>query len=170
MSDMSDTSRAHYADENAGHLEALREALSTEYPDMYLLFSIEFAEGVLMVPCAQQHAAAASLKDLGFERFDMVTAVDRGENFEMVYRLSSAKFGIGMFLKTEVSRDEAVVETLTDLWPAANWQEREVYDLMGIEFRGHPDLRRILLPDDWEGHPLRKDYQDDSVIPRPDYI
>lgn len=165
-----DTSAAHYADSNVDNLEKLRERLCSVHPDLCPLFSIEFSDGVLMVTRSQLHAAAANLKEMGFERFGMVTAVDRGDDFELVYRLQSSRFGVGMFLKTEVPRDEAVIETITDLWPAADWQEREVYDLMGIEFRGHPDLRRILLPDDWVGHPLRKDYHDDSVIPRPDYI
>jgi NADH-quinone oxidoreductase subunit C len=151
-------------------LEALRETLCTAYPDLCPLFSIEFADGVLMVPRSQLHGAAANLRSLGFERFGMVTAVDFGDDFELVYRLQSTRFGVGLFLKTEVPRDEAVIETITDLWPAADWQEREVYDMFGIEFRGHPDLRRILLPEEWEGYPLRKDYRDDSVIPRPDYI
>lgn len=151
-------------------LEALRETLCSAYPDLCPLFSIEFADGVLMVPRSQLHAAAENLKSLGFERFGMVTAVDFGDDFELVYRLQSSRHGVGMFLKTEVPRDECVIDSITDLWPAANWQEREVFDLFGIEFRGHPDLRRILLADDWVGHPLRKDYQDDFVIPRPDYI
>jgi NADH:ubiquinone oxidoreductase subunit C len=152
------------------NLEYLRRKLCSVYPDLCPLFSIEFADGVLMVPRSVLHTAAENLKGLGFERFGFVTAVDRGDDFEMVYRLHSGEFGVGLFLKTELPRDEAVIETLTDLWPAANWQEREVYDLFGIEFRDHPDLRRILLPDDWVGYPLRKDYRDDSVIPRPDYI
>lgn len=165
-----DTSAAHYADENVHSLEVLREKLRAAYPDLSPLFSIDFADGVLVVAPDQLHTAAAELQELGFERFGMVTAVDLGDGFELVYRLQSSSFGVGMFLKTEVPRDEPVIDTITDLWPAANWQEREVYDLMGVEFRGHPDLRRILLPDGWEGHPLRKDYQDDHVIPRPDYI
>ena len=67
-------------------------------------------------------------------------------------------------------RENPATESLSDLWPAALWQEREVYDLFGIEFEVIPDLRRILLPDDWVGHPLRKDYEDDRMIRRPDYI
>jgi NADH:ubiquinone oxidoreductase subunit C len=153
-----------------GSLEALREALCSLHPDLCPLFSIEFSDVVLMVSRAQLHGTAAKLRELGFDRFGMVTAVDFGDDFELVYRLQSTCFGIGMFLKTEVPRDEPAIETMTDLWAGADWQEREVYDLMGIEFVGHPGLRRILLPDDWVGHPLRKDYRDDFVIPRPDYI
>jgi NADH:ubiquinone oxidoreductase subunit C len=158
------------ADEGESNLDYLRRRLCDVYPDLCPLFSIEFSDGVLQVPGAALHEAADNLKALGFERFGFVTAVDRGETFEMVYRLQSSEFGVGIFLKAEVPREGAAIQTLTDLWPAADWHEREVYDLFGIDFPGHPDLRRILLPDDWVGHPLRKDYQDDSVIRRPDYI
>jgi NADH-quinone oxidoreductase subunit C len=116
------------------------------------------------------HEAAADLRDLGFDRLGMVTAVDRGEFIEMVYRLQSRAIHVGLFLKCAVPRSDCKVQSMYDLWPAADWQEREVYDLFGVEFEGHPDLRRILLPDDWVGHPLRKDYQDDRMIRRPDYI
>jgi NADH-quinone oxidoreductase subunit C len=61
-------------------------------------------------------------------------------------------------LKVRLSGGDAVVETLVTVWPGANWLEREIFDLFGIHFSGHPDLRRILLPDNWEGHPLRRDY------------
>jgi NADH-quinone oxidoreductase subunit C len=156
--------------EGENSLDYLQRKLCAVYPDLCPLFSIEFADAVLMVPRSVLHHAAADLKEIGFERFGFVTAVDHGDDFELVYRLQSGEFGVGIFLKTEVPRCEAVIETLTDLWPAADWQEREVYDMFGIEFRDHPDLRRILLPEDWVGYPLRKDYKDDSVIPRPDYI
>jgi NADH-quinone oxidoreductase subunit C len=158
------------AGEGESSLEYLQRKLCSVYPDLCPLFSIEFADGVLMVPRSVLHKAAGELKEIGFERFGFVTAVDHGDDFELVYRLQSGTFGVGLFLKTEVPRCEAVMESLTDLWPAAGWQEREVYDMFGIEFRDHPDLRRILLPEDWVGYPLRKDYKDDSVIPRPDYI
>lgn len=158
------------AREGESALQYLQRQLCSVYPDLCPLFSIEFSDGVLMVPRSVLHGAAENLKALGFERFGFVTAVDRGDDFELVYRLQSAEFGVGLFLKTEVPRCEAVIESLCDLWPAADWQEREVYDLFGIEFRDHPDLRRILLPEDFVGYPLRKDFHDDSVIPRPDYI
>lgn len=151
-------------------IQQLREHLCERYPDLCPLFSIEFGDGVLTVQCGSLHSAAADLKELGFDRLGMLTAVDREETFELVYRLQSRSMSAGMFLKCSVPRERPVARSLTDLWPAADWQEREVYDLFGIEFAGHPDLRRILLPDDWAGHPLRKDYEDDRIVPRPEYI
>jgi NADH-quinone oxidoreductase subunit C len=152
------------------NIEELRDHLCDTYPDLCPLFSIEFDDGVLEVGCDRLHSAASDLRDLGFDRLGMLTAVDRGDTFEMVYRLTSREMRAGMFLKCHVPRENPVTESLSDLWPAALWQEREVFDLFGIEFSGHPDLKRILLPHDWVGHPLRKDYEDDRMIRRPDYI
>jgi NADH/F420H2 dehydrogenase subunit C len=152
------------------NLEELREHLCSEYPDLCPLFSIEFGDGVLQVSCDRYREAAGDLKALGFGRLGMLTAVDRGDTLEIVCRLHSMKLQAAMFLKCNVPKDDPRAESLVDLWPAANWPEREVYDLFGIEFVGHPDLKRILLPEDWEGHPLRKDYEDDRIVPRPDYI
>lgn len=152
------------------NITELREHLCETYPDLCPLFSIEFGDGVLTVDCDRLHAAAADLKELGFDRLGIVTAVDHRTEFEMVYRLTSRSMSAAIFLKCTVSREEPMVRSVSDLWPAAIWQEREVYDLFGIEFEDHPDLRRILLPDEWEGHPLRKDYRDERVVRRPDYI
>lgn len=151
-------------------VQELREHLCSKYPDLCPLFSIEFGDGILIVDAPTLHHAAIELHDLGFDLLGMVTAVDRGENFEVVYRLRSRTMQCGMFLKTLVPRSHPVIESMCDLWPAANWHEREVYDLFGIVFTGHPDLRRMFLPEDWEGHPLRKDYKDDHTLRRPDYI
>lgn len=152
------------------NIEELREHLCTLHPDLCPLFSIEFGDGVLHVECPELYAAASDLKALGFDRLGMVTAVDRGEHFELVYRLQSRTMSCGMFLKCAVPRDKPETCSLVPLWPAALWQEREVFDLFGIVFQGHPDLRRILLPEDWVGHPLRKDYSDERMVRRPDYI
>jgi NADH-quinone oxidoreductase subunit C len=151
-------------------IEELREYLCARYPDLCPLFSVEFGDGVLQVPAVQLHEAAGDLKTLGFDMLGMVTAVDFGEEFELVYRIRSREMRVGIIVRTRVPRDEPTIASVTDLWPAANWHEREVYDLFGIAFDGHPDLRRILLPDDWVGHPLRKDYEDAGMIRRPDYL
>ena len=152
-------------------IDELKAQLCEHYPVHCPHFSDEFGDAVLLVPRDNLRRAAADLHQLGFDRLGMVTAVDRGDGrLLLVYRLTSRTLRAAIFLKAKVDVDSPVVESVTDLWPAANWQEREVYDLFGVTFTGHPDLRRILLPDDWVGHPLRKDYQDDRMIRRPDYI
>lgn len=78
--------------------------------------------------------------------------------FEVVYNLYSITHHYRFFLKVRLDEDDTKVESLVDLWPGANWMEREVWDLFGIEFVGHPQLTKILTPDELEGHPLRKDY------------
>ena len=83
---------------------------------------------------------------------------DAGPRFEVVYNLISTKFHHRVRLKVRLPGDEPRVDTVTSIWQTANWHERETYDLMGVVFIGHPDLRRILLPEDWVGHPLRKEY------------
>ena len=79
--------------------------------------------------------------------------------FEVVYNLLSMEHRHAIRIKAEVPEEDCTIDSITDIWKGANWHEREVYDMFGITFNGHPDLRRILLPEDWEGHPLRKDYQ-----------
>jgi NADH-quinone oxidoreductase subunit C len=91
-----------------------------------------------------------------------LTALDwpKRNVIEVVYHLLSYKHRHAIVLKVEADRANPVVSTVEGVWKTANWFEREVYDLFGVTFEGHPDLRRIMLPDDWVGHPLRKDYQE----------
>ena len=77
----------------------------------------------------------------------------------MIYHLYSIPFNRSLALRVVLPRDNPEVESLAGIWKSANWLEREVFDMYGVRFRGHPDLRRILMPADWEGFPLRKDYQ-----------
>jgi NADH-quinone oxidoreductase subunit C len=99
--------------------------------------------------------------DQRFVRLSTVTAVDRHPSeprFEVVYELHSVERKERVRLKCRLRGEDPVIESVTSVWRGANWYEREVFDLFGIQFLNHPDLRRIMLPDDWEGHPLRKDY------------
>jgi NADH-quinone oxidoreductase subunit C len=88
-----------------------------------------------------------------------LSSVDRAEHLSVVYLLHSMTHLHKIALRVDVPRATPVVPTVEGVWITAQWHEREAYDLMGIVFDGNRDLRRILLPDDWEGHPLRKDYQ-----------
>jgi NADH-quinone oxidoreductase subunit C len=109
-------------------------------------------------------AVARTLRDHADLRFTFlaeITAVDRQPaepRFEVVYLLVSIEHKQRMRLKIHVPGEDPRITTLTSLWPAANWLEREVWDMFGIQFDGHPDPRRLLMPEDWDGFPLRKDY------------
>jgi NADH-quinone oxidoreductase subunit C len=116
---------------------------------------------VLMVPPAQLTALCRFLREDGEYAFDLLkdlTAVDHPDHLTVVYHLYSLKKRHKLALKVETRRDDPSVDTVSGVWAAADWLEREVFDLLGVRFPGHPDLRRILLPPDWGGHPLRKDY------------
>ena len=103
-----------------------------------------------------------------FTRLEDLTAVDYKEYFEMVYHLFSLENMTWIVVKVKLEPAQPVVPSVTSVFHSAEFEEREVYDLMGIDFTGHPDLRRILLADDFVGHPLRKDYKQElpPVVPR----
>jgi NADH-quinone oxidoreductase subunit C len=99
--------------------------------------------------------------ELEFNFLSDVTSVDRfpvEPRFEVSYHLVSIPKRLKIRLRTKLSGADPTVDSVVPVWPGAGWLEREIFDLMGIRFNGHPDLRRILLPADWEGHPLRRDY------------
>lgn len=100
--------------------------------------------------------------DQKFVRLSTVTGVDlfpAEPRFEVVYHLHSIERNLRLRLKCRVPGADPSIESVTSVWRAAGWYERETFDLFGVTFRNHPDLRRIMLPDDWVGHPLRKDYK-----------
>ncbi|MCK4873762.1 MAG: NADH-quinone oxidoreductase subunit C [Phycisphaerales bacterium] len=101
---------------------------------------------------------------LKFDWLSCITSLDyvADEKLACCYDLMSYEHRHEFAVKVFTDRENPSIPSVADIWPAADWHEREAYDLMGIDFPGHPDLRRILLPEDWEGHPLRKDY----VFPR----
>jgi NADH-quinone oxidoreductase subunit C len=101
------------------------------------------------------------LKDDSATAFDCLSnesGVDYKDRIEVVYHLFSYKLRHQIVLKVKLPREGAKVPTLENVWKSANWMEREIYDLLGVTFEGHSDMRRILMPEDWVGHPLRKDF------------
>jgi NADH-quinone oxidoreductase subunit C len=130
---------------------------------------IELAPSIDQQPTLYSHrddvpAVAEVLRDHQQLRFALLvelTAVDlwpREPRFEVLYLLVSIEHRLRLRWKVRLSGDDARLGTVSGVWPAANWLEREVWDLFGIEFDRHPDPRRLLMPEDWEGFPLRKDY------------
>jgi NADH-quinone oxidoreductase subunit C len=107
--------------------------------------------------CHELHANPA----LYFDMLSCITGIDNGpqvSTLEVVYTLYSIPYHLHLMIKVVLPREGSEVESVSNIWRSANWLEREVYDMFGITFTGHPDLRRILMPADWEGYPLRKDY------------
>jgi len=148
----------------------IQSLLTKQFGDAVVLATIDNAtpRGLLI--------AAESLEDVClflrdheqtyFDSLSCLTAIDNGEEagtMEVNYNLYSIPFNVQLLLRVQVARnkdgeDLPVVPTVSSIWRTAEWHEREAFDLVGIRFEGHPDLRRILLPTDWQGYPLRKDY------------
>jgi len=96
---------------------------------------------------------------LAFDHLELLGGVDYKDRIEVVYVVYSMKHRHRYTLKCRLPRESPALHTVESVWAVANWHERETYDLLGVAFEGHSDMRRILCPDDWEGHPLRKDYK-----------
>jgi NADH-quinone oxidoreductase subunit C len=97
-------------------------------------------------------------KDTQFDYLSLLSGMDYKDSLGVVYHLYSTLLKHKVVLKVKLNRKEPIVPTIERVWKSANWHEREAFDMFGIVFDGHPDLERILCPDDWEGYPLRKDY------------
>lgn len=111
-------------------------------------------------------SAAKNFSDVPCDFLHDLTALDLGDHFEVVYQLTSLRGPQRLRIKAAVDRDTPEIDSATRIWQGANWLEREAYDMFGIQFKGHPNLSRIYLWDDFEGYPLRKDYVTESVEQR----
>jgi NADH-quinone oxidoreductase subunit C len=138
--------------------------LQDAVPDSVSLVSYYVGDWTIVVPLAQMTAALRHLRDAPDAAFDFcsdVTATDwpprKEARFDLLYCLYSTRLRHRVRVKVRAG-EQTPVPSVTGLWPAANWLEREVYDMFGVNFTGHPDRRRILMPDDWQGFPQRKDY------------
>ena len=116
----------------------------------------------LVIPAEKIVAACQQLQDLGFELLSALTAVDywpeERPRFHVIYQFSSVSLNLVLTLRVPLPGINPSLPTISHIYRNANWRERELWDMFGIKFQAHPDLRRILMPADWEGHPLRKDY------------
>jgi len=122
-----------------------------------------FEHSELTITVARENliAACEALKKASYTFLEDVTAVDwypSEPRFQVVYHMLSISLKARVRILVRLNQDDAVVDSATRVWPGANFYEREVYDLFGIRFSGHPNMRRIMMPEDWQGHPLRKDY------------
>ena len=146
--------------------EALKARISGMVP------SAEFQENkqfvTFIIPAEQMHDLAMKLKsdsDLAFDYLFCLSGVDWPKYLEVVYHLESTHHKHQLVLKVRTAdRENAALDTVCDIWRTAELHEREVYDLLGVRFNNHPDLRRFFLEEGWVGHPLRKDYKDEVNI------
>ncbi len=144
--------------------EFVEKAIRDSFPDAVRetsevdgVLNVKLDAGALVGVCELLHAKP----ELAFDYLADITAIDWQDRIEVVYRMTNLAANTKIVLRIDLDRERPEVDSVVPVWRGADWQEREVFDLMGVVFRDHPDLRRILLPQDWEGYPLRKDY----VIP-----
>ncbi len=141
---------------------AIHSALAARFPGGGVVLD-PGNEPAIRVRASEIVPVATFLKEdpaLAFDCLSNQSGVDqpKRDEIDVVYHLFSYVHRHAVALKAGVLRDNAKIASVSSVWRAAIWQEREIFDLLGVEFAGHPDLRRILLPEDWVGHPLRKDY------------
>jgi len=146
--------------------ESIKARVQTLVPEAQLEDNKQFI--TFVIPAEKMHDLALSLKnneDLAFDYLFCLTGIDTVKHLGIVYHLSSTKYGHSVVLKVQTpDRENPAFDTVCDVWRSGEFYEREVFDLFGIRFNNHPDLRRIFLDDNWKGFPFRKDYVDEINI------
>jgi NADH-quinone oxidoreductase subunit C len=148
--------------------EEITAFIATRIPDMKAGTNKQYPE--VIVSAEQLHALATALNSSPETKMDYLfceTAADRKDGLHMIYFLTSSTLGHSVMIRVVLpDKVNPVIPTISDIWKAAEFYERELFDLFGIRFENHPNLKRIFLEDDWVGHPLRKDYKDSFTIER----
>ena len=146
--------------------DKLKEKILTLVPEAQKEENPQFL--TFVVPPEKIKSLATSLKeekDLDFDYLFCQSGVDWGTELGVVYHLTSTQYGHNVELKVKIdNRENPEIDTVSDLWRTADFLEREIWDLFGIRFKGHTDMRRIFLEEDWVGYPMRKDYTDEVNI------
>ena len=149
-------------------MDNLAQKVKTKFPNVVLEAFVSHGAETVVVKKDGIKAFAVALRDDAEFQFNLLMdlfAVDylhweeKEFRFEVVYNLFSMKKNQRLFVKALVSEKDLEIDSVTSVWPAANWYEREVWDMMGVVFKGHPNLKRILMYESFQGHPLRKDYR-----------
>lgn len=131
--------------------------------------AVDALERHVDIPKESLLETARRLLGEGFDNLHCITAVDRIQDIELIYIFYSIDKHACVILKTRVALNNLTIESLANIWKSADWLEREIYDLFGVKFLNHPNLTRILNPDDWDVHPLRKDFSRPDFIKKPRY-
>jgi NADH-quinone oxidoreductase subunit C len=134
------------------------EELKQYLPDSIVSLGLQKNKTIAIIKKEDLLKVAAKVDEMGFDNLSLITGIDYRDRFEVVYNFLSYSKKQNLVLKVVLDHTDPEVVSLSSIWKVADWLERETYDLVGIKFSGHPNLKRILLPDGWIGHPLRKDY------------
>lgn len=157
---------------NKINVDDIHQAIEAKFgTESATIINPQSLQPILLIPSSHLLEICQFLKDgkdLFFDYLASITAIDNGldkGNIDVLYHLTSIPYQRNCILKVRIPREieKATLPSVSKIWQTANWHEREAFDLVGVVFEGHPDLRRILLPNDWVGHPLRKDYQEEEL-------
>jgi NADH/F420H2 dehydrogenase subunit C len=140
--------------------EEFKEQLLRLFPSVTFDESGEWLNVIAEAEAWKSYARAFRQTPFDFDFLFCITCIDWKTHFTMVYHLTSTLHRHTVVVKCNLNRNEPKIDTVSDIWRTAEFHEREVFDLFGVHFTSHPDLRRLILTDDWEGYPLRKDYED----------
>lgn len=161
---MAESQQSSTSEPSSGSLSALKSALASKFSTETLSWSEFRGQQRVVVPAANIEVALRACRDAGMDQLIDLTAVDLLEypgatdRFEVVYLLLNTESGERLIVKTHLNEPELTIPSAVPIWLGADWLEREAYDMYGIVFSGHPNFKRLLLPQEFESFPLRKDY------------